>query len=329
VLAALASPVRREILSLIWDRELSAGEIAAAFPVTKPTISQHLAVLREAGLAVATAVGTSRRYRARPEALRGLHAALVSPGKWVNADRDPNDPDRASDVRTTPVVVASTVVETSQTATFTAFTDPAIYSRWLGVPVSIEDGRFACTMEWGTNVRGRYELVCPPELIAMRWDFEDDNVPVPGREMTGYLRIRPHLAGARVEVHQIVDTPAQAEFMEGAWAMVLGRLRAGVVRASDPSQPMPPRPSRPKRRPLPAAGAPLVQVGPFGPQRGVVAVARVHPGRVRQRVEQALGDVIEQRGEVGGGVGLAHAAGEQRVSGEHVRRVGQPAARIV
>ena len=65
VLAALTSPVRREILGLIWDRELSAGEIAAAFPVTKPTISQHLAVLREAGLAESTAVGTSRRYRAR------------------------------------------------------------------------------------------------------------------------------------------------------------------------------------------------------------------------------------------------------------------------
>jgi DNA-binding transcriptional ArsR family regulator len=74
VLAALASPVRREILGLIWDRELSAGEIAAAFPVTKPTISQHLAVLREAGLAAATAVGTSRRYRARHR-----HSAACTP----------------------------------------------------------------------------------------------------------------------------------------------------------------------------------------------------------------------------------------------------------
>jgi DNA-binding transcriptional ArsR family regulator/uncharacterized protein YndB with AHSA1/START domain len=248
VLAALASPVRREILSLIWDRELSAGEIAAAFPVTKPTISQHLAVLREAGLAAATAVGTSRRYRARPEALRGLHGALASPGKWVNADADPHDPGRAPDVRTAPVVVAATVVGTSPVVTFTAFTDPVVYSRWLGVPVSIEDGRFAATMEWGTNVRGRYELVCPPELIVMRWDFEDDNVPVPGGEMTGYLRIRAHPQGAHVEMHQIVDTPAQAEFMARAWAMVLGRLQAGVVRASDPAEPMPPRPSRPKRR---------------------------------------------------------------------------------
>jgi DNA-binding transcriptional ArsR family regulator/uncharacterized protein YndB with AHSA1/START domain len=255
VLAALASPVRREILSLIWDRELSAGEIAAAFPVTKPTISQHLAVLREAGLAAATAVGTSRRYRACPEALRGLHAALVSPGKWVSADADPRDPGRASEVTTKPVVVAGTVVGTSPALTFTAFTDQRVYSRWLGVPVSIEDGRFACTMEWGTSVRGRYELVCPPELIVMRWDFEDDNVPVPGGEMTGYLRIRPHPAGARVEVHQIVDTPAQAEFMEGAWAMVLGRLQAGVVRAVDSAEPMPPRPARPKRRIIPPESA--------------------------------------------------------------------------
>jgi DNA-binding transcriptional ArsR family regulator/uncharacterized protein YndB with AHSA1/START domain len=246
VMAALASPVRREILGLIWDRELSAGEIAAAFPVTKPTISQHLAVLREAGLAAATAVGTSRRYRARQGALRGLHAALGSPSKWINAD---DSPERAScDVHTKPAVVASTIVDTSQAVTFAGFTDPAVYSRWLGVPVSISGGRFACTLEWGTNVRGRYELVCPPELIVMRWDFDEDNVPVPGGEMTGYLRIQPHPQGAHVEVHQIVDTAAQAEFMEQAWALVLGRLKAGIVRASDPGLPMPPRPARPKQR---------------------------------------------------------------------------------
>jgi len=290
VLAALTSPVRREILGLIWDQELSAGEIAAAFPVTKPTISQHLAVLREAGLAESTAVGTSRRYRARRDALRGLRAALGgeapggealgsealgsealgnaalgsealgnavlsnavlgSAGKWTNADDDPRAPDRASsDVRTKPVVVASADVDTSQAVTFAAFTDPVVYSRWLGVPVTLQDGRFACTMEWGTSVRGRYELVCPPELIVMRWDFEDDNIPVPGGEMTGYLRIHPLGERAYVEVHQLVDTPAQAAFMEGAWALVLGRLKAGVARASDPAEPMLPRPPRPKRNP--------------------------------------------------------------------------------
>ena len=86
VIAALASPVRREILSMIWDRELPAGEIARAFAVTKPTISQHLAVLRAAGLVSSRAAGTSRYYRARQDALRGLRAALSSPDKWSSAD---------------------------------------------------------------------------------------------------------------------------------------------------------------------------------------------------------------------------------------------------
>lgn len=246
VITALASPIRREILALIWERELPAGEIAAAFSVTKPTISQHLAVLREAGLVTARAVGTSRRYRARPEQLGGLRAALSSPTKWSNAD---DAPERSlSAAQTKLVVVASTDVSTSQAATFGAFTDPAQYSHWLGVPVTIEAGRFAATMEWGTRVRGRYELLCPPELIVMRWDFEDDNVPVPGREMTGYLRVLPNGRGAHVEVHQIVDTTEAAEFMESAWTLVLGRLKAGVDAAVTGQPVPPPRAPRPKRR---------------------------------------------------------------------------------
>jgi DNA-binding transcriptional ArsR family regulator/uncharacterized protein YndB with AHSA1/START domain len=245
VLTALTSPIRREILDLIWDQELSAGEIAAAFPLTKPTISQHLAVLLDAGLATRSAVGTSRRYRARQEALRGLRGALSNPGKWTNAD---DAPERSlSDTRVVPAVIASTDVPTSQAVTFTAFTDPAIYSRWLGVPVTIQDGRFACTLEWGTTVRGRYQVVCQPELIAMSWDFDDGNVPVPGAELTSYLRITPARDGAHIEVHQLVETTAQARFMQAAWAMVLGRLKAGIVRASDPSAEVDARPDRPKR----------------------------------------------------------------------------------
>jgi DNA-binding transcriptional ArsR family regulator/uncharacterized protein YndB with AHSA1/START domain len=245
VITALTSPIRREILALIWDREVPAGEIAAAFAVTKPTISQHLAVLREAGLATATTAGTSRRYRARQETLRGLHGALGDPGKWTSVG---DAPERAlSEASTKPVVVASADVGTSQAVTFAAFTDAAVYSGWLGVPVTISGGRFACTMEWGTQIRGRYDLVHPPELIVMSWDFEDGNVPVPGGEMTGYLRIQPRGRGAHVEVHQLVDTPAQAEFMEAAWTLVLGRLKAGVVSASDPGSTMPARPQRHKR----------------------------------------------------------------------------------
>lgn len=247
VMGALRSPIRREILTLIWNREVPAGEIAAAFAVTKPTISQHLAVLRDAGLVTTTAIGTSRRYRARQGALSGLHAALGNPDKWTTAD---DVPERAlAQAYTKRVVVASTDVDTSQAVTFTAFTNAAVYSRWLGVPVTIDEGRFSCTLEWGTHVRGTYEIVCPPELIVMRWDFEDDNVPVPGGEMTGYLRIQQNDdGGAHTEIHQLVDTANQAMFMEAAWTLVLGRLKAGVVRASDAGSVIAPRRRRTKRR---------------------------------------------------------------------------------
>lgn len=247
VIGALRSPIRREILGLIWERELPAGEIAAAFSVTKPTISQHLAVLRDAGLVTVSASGTSRRYRARREALAGLHGALEGSLKWVPADELPES-DLAS-AETLPVVVARVDVETDQPTTFEAFTDPVVYTRWLGAPVTIKDGRFAATLEFGTEVRGEYVFTIPPSLIVMRWDFEDENVPVPGREMTGYLWVSPRPGGgAHVEVHQLVDAPHQAAFMEVAWTSVLGRLRAGVVAASDRRAPMSPRPRRSKRR---------------------------------------------------------------------------------
>ena len=125
---------------------------------------------------------------------------------------------------------------------FECFTDQEAYSRWLGVPVSLVDGRFACTMEWGTRVRGTYDVVVRPSLIAMRWDFEDDNIPVPGDERVAYLRIAASDAGSSAEVHQIVADEREAEFMKVAWGMVLGRLKQSLVDATAPR-----RVRRPKR----------------------------------------------------------------------------------
>ena len=226
VMAALASPTRREILALIWDSELAATDIAAAFDLTKPTISQHLAVLREAGLVQMTPQGTSRRYAARKEALAGLHGALEGSTKWTPAVPLPDDP--SAKAGTQLVVVATVDVDCDQATTFAAFTDPVVYSRWLGAPVTIRNGRFAATLPWGTEVRGTYTLVHPPSLIVMRWDFDDDNVPVPGAEMTGYLWVHHRGAGSRVEVHQLVSAAHQATFMESAWTTVLGLFQANI-----------------------------------------------------------------------------------------------------
>lgn len=75
-LSALSSPRRREILRLIWSDELPAGEIARAFDVSWPAISQNLRVLKESGLVRERRAGTSRLYRADRQALRPLEAYL-------------------------------------------------------------------------------------------------------------------------------------------------------------------------------------------------------------------------------------------------------------
>ena len=75
-LKAIAAPHRRRILWLVRDEELSAGEIAANFEVTRPAVSQHLSVLKEAGLVNERRNGTRRLYRARPEGLVELRAFL-------------------------------------------------------------------------------------------------------------------------------------------------------------------------------------------------------------------------------------------------------------
>jgi DNA-binding transcriptional ArsR family regulator len=75
-LRALSDPGRRRILRLVRDEEHSAGEIAAEFTVSWPAVSQHLRVLKEAGLVTERREGTRRLYRARPEGLDDVRAFL-------------------------------------------------------------------------------------------------------------------------------------------------------------------------------------------------------------------------------------------------------------
>jgi DNA-binding transcriptional ArsR family regulator len=76
VLQAIAEPRRRDILMLIRSAELTSGDIAAHFDVTRPAISQHLQVLTAAGLVDMRKDGTRRLYQARPEGLADLRAFL-------------------------------------------------------------------------------------------------------------------------------------------------------------------------------------------------------------------------------------------------------------
>ena len=76
VLDAISSARRRRILRLVWERELSAGAIAAQFDVSWPAISQNIAVLRKAGLVTERREANHRFYRANQQALGSLQPAL-------------------------------------------------------------------------------------------------------------------------------------------------------------------------------------------------------------------------------------------------------------
>jgi DNA-binding transcriptional ArsR family regulator len=71
-LKAISDPTRRRILELVADRQLPAGEIADHFSVSRPAISQHLGVLREAGLVKEQREGTKRLYSADVSGLAGI-----------------------------------------------------------------------------------------------------------------------------------------------------------------------------------------------------------------------------------------------------------------
>lgn len=75
---ALADPTRREILDLLRSEERSAGDVADRFPISRPAISRHLRVLREAGLVARRKEAQLRLYRLAPEALREVDRWLES-----------------------------------------------------------------------------------------------------------------------------------------------------------------------------------------------------------------------------------------------------------
>jgi DNA-binding transcriptional ArsR family regulator len=74
---AVAERHRREIVRLVEDEELTAGQIAAHCDVTRPAVSQHLRVLKDAGLLTERRQGRSRFYRTRPEGLVELREFLA------------------------------------------------------------------------------------------------------------------------------------------------------------------------------------------------------------------------------------------------------------
>jgi DNA-binding transcriptional ArsR family regulator len=83
VIAALADPTRRAVFERLRGGPRAVGEIAAELPVSRPAVSQHLRVLKEAGLVTERKDGTRRLYRVDPDGVAELRAYFE--GFWTDA----------------------------------------------------------------------------------------------------------------------------------------------------------------------------------------------------------------------------------------------------
>ena len=231
VVDALSSPVRREILWMVWDRELTVGDINRSFHLRAPTISAHLTTLRAAGLVSMRVDGTFRRYRADQSAISGIRRLLpaIERQQSLRGERE-----STATTRTMAVAAVEIMAPCHRVDAFRAFTDATHYSRWAGASVTLVDGRFCAEMANGRRVRGTYDHVVEPSLIVMTWDYEDGQVPLPGNALRAYLEFFDHEEGCHLVLHQIANNDSQARYFAQIWSVMLQRFRAGSNTADNP-----------------------------------------------------------------------------------------------
>jgi uncharacterized protein YndB with AHSA1/START domain len=230
---ALAEPRRRAILRLIQDQELPAGKIAEHFDVTRPAISQHLAVLKAAGLITERREGTRRLYRARPEGFAELgtyieefwHHRLERLAAEAEAEER-----RFATVTTTSgsdVIEVERRIAAKPETVFSYFTDPEKMLRWMGVTADLDPkpgGIFRVNVTGKDIARGTYVEVTPHTRIVFTWGWEGSETrPGPGQSTVEAL-LAPDGDGTVLRIrHQGLTGEQRTGHAEG-WNHYLDRL---------------------------------------------------------------------------------------------------------
>lgn len=237
ILDVLGSPIRREILWLTWHDELSAGEIGEHFDVSGPTISQHLRVLREAGLVSQAVDGNFRRYRAVRERLFSVEPFLRRDEveRWVLSERlDPVGPEVASETTHLARVRVSLSVEPA--LAFALCVEAEHLDRWCG-DNSESDPRAGGSFQFdlmGRTCRGVFWRFHPPSILINHWGFtEAGKVPAPHDLFESTFTFSSSDTGTDLEVQQPTSAVEEAEFMAMAWADRFSKLQAHAATLSE------------------------------------------------------------------------------------------------
>lgn len=218
VLKALASPVRREILARLEAGETAAGALGEGLGVAPATLSEHLSTLRAAGLVTLRKDRTWRYYSLAPGALDAWRAAFGEA-----APAAPAGP--VSGAQTVAIITATAGLNPRHA--FEAFTDAGLAGAWLGAPVSLRDGQFACDMPDGLRLRASFLLTAAPSLIVMAWDARREGEAASAGQARTDLIIAPRgVAACQLRVCQSVADGAEAARAGAIWRDLLARFAA-------------------------------------------------------------------------------------------------------
>jgi DNA-binding transcriptional ArsR family regulator len=235
VLKALGEPNRRRILALIRDDEFPAGSIARHFRVTRPAVSQHLAVLKQAGLVAERRDGTRRYYRAEPQALAGLRTFLDDfwTGRLDGLKREAEareaegQKDRGA-IRERISVQREIAIAAKPETVWDLLVKADEATRWMGRTASFDlrvGGRYQVEVLPGLFAVGEFLEIDPPRRLVHTWGWERSDGAVPPGSTIVVFELLDHDGETRLRLsHRDLPGLDTAGSHSRGWAHYLARL---------------------------------------------------------------------------------------------------------
>ena len=218
VLPAVLEPRRRAILRVLAEGDLPVGELARRFDVSRPAISQHLAVLRAAGLVALHPQAGRNRYSLLPEGLAAARRGLAG-----LADELPGGADGAD----APDLAVALHARAPAERVFALLTTAAGLARWLGSPDGEPRAGAGYRIDLGGDVAaGTFLAIQPHERVVFGWGQEGG--PMAPDSSRVEVRLSPAAEGTLVTLEQRGLPPELHAPHLGSWASHLPRLAAAA-----------------------------------------------------------------------------------------------------
>ncbi len=206
---------------MVHKRELSAGAISERFHVTRSAISQHLTILKQAGLVAERRQGTRRIYSSIPQALTGVRCYLDA---FRATERLISD-ERIS-------VERAVQLDARRETIWDFLVDPSLATQWMGQSASFDlrvGGRYQVEVLPGLVAAGEFLEIDRPNQLVHSWGWRLDGGPVPPGSTTVVYELQDEGEATHLRLcHRDLPSLATAGSHSRGWAHYLPRLAAAA-----------------------------------------------------------------------------------------------------